>query len=144
MGTQRCLECCEFKEIGSFYHNKQLNKPYSKCKACVCARNKKWRDEPKNRIRKNEGNKRNHLLRTFGLKWSDYTDMHEDQQGLCMICNKPQSGRKLAVDHNHSTGEVRGLLCDGCNRGLGYFKDNPALLEGAITYLRNKGDYCEE
>jgi hypothetical protein len=49
----------------------------------------------------------------------------------CRICSRPAT----AIDHDHDTGEVRGPLCDGCNRGLGMFEDNPALLERAIAYL---------
>ena len=71
--------------------------------------------------------------------------MHERQRGLCGICQRPETvvaGRhgktplRLAVDHDHVTGVVRGLLCSSCNQGIGYFKHDPALLEAAIAYLR--------
>lgn len=55
---------------------------------------------------------------------------------LCKICNQScSSGYKLSVDHCHLTGEIRGLLCLRCNKGLGYFKDNPEFLSKAIKYL---------
>lgn len=50
----------------------------------------------------------------------------------CVICG---DAGKLVVDHNHQTGEVRGLLCNHCNRGLGHFRDDPLLLEFAAQYL---------
>lgn len=60
------------------------------------------------------------------------------QQGKCWICQAPEIdlGRKLSIDHDHETGEVRGLLCQKCNSGIGYFNDNKVLLERALTYLR--------
>lgn len=57
----------------------------------------------------------------------------------CAICGKlpgkTNGGRPLAVDHDHKTGRVRGLLCENCNNGLGRFKDNPAFLREAVGYL---------
>ena len=61
--------------------------------------------------------------------------MFADQDGLCGICRK--SGDKtLHVDHDHDTGAIRGLLCDLCNRGLGYFKDSSKITEFATNYLK--------
>jgi hypothetical protein len=61
------------------------------------------------------------------------------QGGRCAICGKVPRSRRLAVDHDHKTGEVRGLLCAsgdfGCNKGLGYFNDDPELLRRAYEYL---------
>jgi hypothetical protein len=60
----------------------------------------------------------------------------KQQGGACGICRKPCStGRKLAIDHDHETGEFRGWLCLSCNAGLGQFKDNQDLLLAAIDYL---------
>lgn len=60
--------------------------------------------------------------------------MQEAQQYTCAIC---QRERKLVVDHDHSNGTVRGLLCDGCNRGLGYFGDDTTRLRMAIDYVNH-------
>jgi len=63
------------------------------------------------------------------------------QNGQCAICgtNDPGGGYKnFAVDHNHISGEVRGLLCTRCNRGLGLFKDDPVLTQLATNYLRSR------
>lgn len=73
-----------------------------------------------------------------GLVKKQYDSMFLLQEGKCAICGKTSSenGQKLAVDHNHETGAIRGLLCSGCNSGLGYFHDNIELLEKSIEYLQ--------
>jgi hypothetical protein len=76
---------------------------------------------------------------TYGLEPGDYDRLLEAQGGVCAGCG-PESGRsgktkKLAVDHNHETGEVRGLLCSDDNRLLGRLRDNPAPLLRLAAYL---------
>lgn len=75
------------------------------------------------------------LQRKFNLTPEQYLEMEKQQNSVCCICKK-KCTRKLAVDHNHSTGKVRGLLCNSCNRGLGYFKDSLENLQQAIIYLK--------
>lgn len=70
--------------------------------------------------------------------------MLEAQNGVCAICGKPESRRSkktghiyaLHVDHDHKTGDIRGLLCHHCNAGLGHFADNVEAMEKAIAYLK--------
>jgi hypothetical protein len=77
-----------------------------------------------------------HLKRTYGITQAVKDRRQRQQFGCCAICGKPpEPGKKLHVDHDHATGEVRGLLCDLCNRGLGFFKDNPQALRNAARYL---------
>ena len=65
-----------------------------------------------------------------------YGDLLRKQGGVCAICYHPPSAvRRLAIDHNHETGKVRGLLCTTCNMGLGFFKDSQARLQSAVDYL---------
>ncbi len=73
----------------------------------------------------------------FGITLDGYAERLKSQDECCAICGKHQSELKqnLSVDHDHSTGNVRGLLCGTCNTGLGHFKDSPKLLENALTYL---------
>ncbi len=79
-----------------------------------------------------------HYKRTYGITVDDYNRMFEEQQGVCKICSLPanHNSNHLCIDHDHDTGQVRALLCDTCNRGLGYFKDDSRLIEKAAEYLR--------
>jgi hypothetical protein len=76
-----------------------------------------------------------YLRRNYGFTHDQYVEMYNSQNGQCSICNDyyPQ----LCMDHCHSTGRVRGLLCNPCNKGLGHFRDNPIFLKSAIDYLLN-------
>lgn len=81
-------------------------------------------------------------LAQYGLTPSDYADLLALQSGVCSICGRPERSqapdgnpRQLAVDHCHTSGQVRALLCSACNRGLGFFQDNPVLLVRAAGYL---------
>ena len=79
------------------------------------------------------------LKREYNLSMEQYDQLLSQQNNCCMVCHKNQVlfKKKLAVDHCHETGKIRGLLCDGCNRGLGFLKDSIEVLESAITYLKN-------
>jgi hypothetical protein len=72
---------------------------------------------------------------------AQYRAMVEAQGGVCAACKQPETemhkGRikTLSLDHNHITGEIRGLLCTACNKGIGYFRDDPAQLRAAADYL---------
>jgi len=77
------------------------------------------------------------LVKRYGVTKEDYYKLLEEQNNVCAICHKADiSGRKLSVDHCHSTGEVRGLLCSKCNTALGLLGDNIELFVEAINYLK--------
>ena len=81
-------------------------------------------------------------LGIYGLRPADYRRMVDEQGGRCAICGGAPNGNgnRLAVDHDHASGAVRGLLCHGCNAGMGQLKDDPELLRAAADYLeRHKG-----
>ena len=67
----------------------------------------------------------------------EYDRMHQLQSGKCAICEEAagEGKRRLHVDHHHGSGQVRRLLCEGCNTGLGKFKDSAGLLRKAAEYL---------
>lgn len=74
--------------------------------------------------------------RRLNITVSDFEDMFESQSGVCAICQRECSIRKrLGIDHDHSTNEVRGLLCQKCNQGIGRFEDRIDFLQNAINYL---------
>lgn len=78
--------------------------------------------------------------RKYGLEPGEYDRILERQGGGCAICKQPCAReRRLSVDHCHSTGRVRGLLCQNCNAAIGMFKDDTALLFRAIDYLTGGG-----
>ena len=96
----------------------------------------KQRDPQELRRREKQGN----LRRLYGIGIDEYERLFESQNGKCAICGTTDAGgrwkRRLQVDHNHKTGAIRELLCNGCNAGLGNFKDNESVLRLAIQYLR--------
>lgn len=73
----------------------------------------------------------------FSLLW-------DQQMGRCAICSTPFDEDRPHVDHDHESGKVRGLLCSLCNPGLGFFKDDPELLEAAVRYLDRREGGVEE
>ena len=76
------------------------------------------------------------LKHRFGMTLEEYDELFEAQNGGCAICGGSNaSGRRLAVDHDHETGTVRGLLCFECNVGLGKFKDDVTIVRRATRYL---------
>ena len=85
--------------------------------------------------------RRNNLKRMYEITHEEYENMWESQEGLCKICNQPETVKVkgvtkfLAVDHCHETGKIRGLLCNNCNRAIGMLKDNPEVLRKAASYL---------
>ena len=80
-----------------------------------------------------------YLKTRYGLTVEEYQAMEQTQGGLCAICKGPPCGRykRLHVDHDHTTGKVRGLLCFTCNTLLGHAKDQISRLENAALYLWN-------
>lgn len=83
-------------------------------------------------------------LRNYGISLDTYNQMLDDQHGVCAICHLPEKAKNnqgeikpLAVDHCHTTGKVRGLLCHSCNVLLGRSYDNTVILASAIEYLLN-------
>lgn len=85
-----------------------------------------------------------HLQRKFNITGEEFARMLVAQGGVCATCKQPETHRyksgklkELAVDHDHQSLTVRGLLCFNCNQGIGRFKDDPDLLEAAAAYLRH-------
>ena len=96
---------------------------------------KAWRENHPDRVL----NKR--YKERYGITLDEYNVMLKDQNHKCYLCGIDEVDAregKLCVDHCHTSGKVRKLLCHNCNCGLGNFQDNPDVLEKAVKYLRNK------
>jgi hypothetical protein len=106
------------------YHQKNSGK--------INARIRKWQGEHK------EYRRDYNYQRYYGIDLVEYNRLFKVQDGKCAICGMHQSEHKqaLAVDHDHITKEVRGLLCHKCNRGLGLFDNSPETMAQAIKYLK--------
>lgn len=77
-----------------------------------------------------------HFLRYKDFSEEKFTAMLTAQEGVCAICKTDTAPKRLNVDHDHVSGDVRGLLCINCNWGLGQFRDSVELLQDAINYLK--------
>lgn len=74
----------------------------------------------------------------YNLSLEDFERMLQSQNNVCAICKMPNSnGKRLSVDHDHSTGQIRGLLCAQCNFAIGHMKDDPNRLRAAAVYLES-------
>lgn len=101
--------------------------------------------KPASRAAPSEATRRaNHarLAANYGLTPEQYQAMWDEQAGDCAICGESMEGEtRCHIDHNHTTGLARGLLCARCNPGLGHFRDDPDLLLAAAAYLLDRGSY---
>lgn len=113
---------------------------YEKNKELVSARSRLYYENNKEKVLKQS--RERHLKKNYNLDSQQYLDMINKQGNCCAICNKPEHRRlktgdikPLSVDHNHTTGEVRALLCNDCNALLGFAKEDIDTLKKAINYL---------
>lgn len=118
---KKCSKCGEVKPASCFYRHKKgdrSGKLLSRCKGCLVV---------------------DQAVRRVGVNESQLSDFeYERTHGKCHICRKKnKDGSKLAIDHDHVTGQIRGLLCAVCNKGIGLFQDCSGLLRAAAEYLNN-------
>lgn len=131
-----CCRCKQYKSAEAFGRNPQRpTRLRANCTAC------RREMEKERRARNPERATRLRLailLKQYGMTIEDYQARLLAQGGACLICTRTPSADghvRLVVDHDHATGRVRGLLCNNCNSGLGYFRDDPNALASAIRYL---------
>ena len=97
------------------------------------------KNKPRLSVQRSKYHKDYWLRYKYGLTVEQLNTILQRQNNQCAICRVTlKRGQNLHIDHDHATGEVRGLLCDFCNRGLGTFRDNPDFLMRAAKYLRKK------
>ena len=95
---------------------------------------KRYAEIPETKQKMKESAWKHQIKRLYGLSYEEYKLIHIQQEGKCALCKKSEMHRHLAVDHDHETGKVRGLLCQPCNSMLGYF-ENIEWKNEAIAYL---------
>jgi len=133
---KKCLRCYKTKEFSEFNKaNKRKDGRREACRECE----KEYRLSEEVQTRRYERDLKN----KYGLSIDNYNKMFEQQEGRCGICKRHQTEliKKLVVDHCHDTGKVRGLLCDKCNRGVGFLGDNLEGIKSAVNYLEET--FCE-
>jgi hypothetical protein len=137
---KECGKCKEILPLDSFGKDKPRPdglSPY--CRSCKRGMQRKYYKASPERYRA-----RNYRD-SYGITLEQYDEMLAEQGGCCANpgCNKQEPGGigRFHVDHNHTTGEVRGLLCHGCNTSAGLCQDNPVVLQGLANYLEERGYY---
>lgn len=148
---KKCSHCKILRDLSEF-HKRWNGKDglNAECKWCFQKRYKEFPPERKLRLRTKarEWQKRNPervaakarkcwLKNKYGLTLQQYADMLKAQNYCCAICFIPEEElvKGLAVDHDHSSGKIRGLLCGGCNTAIGRFRDDTIILARAIRYI---------
>lgn len=130
--SKSCSKCGETKELTEFPVNTKMK--LGRDSWCYLCRNTaaklSFEEQP-------EAWRDSWYLRKYGISLREYEELFESQSGICLICQRhaDKFKRKLVVDHDHSTGEVRGLLCFGCNMKLGWVEK---YLNPILTYLGMK------
>lgn len=125
--AKRCPRCRETKPLEEFNRNRaKKDGRQGTCVPCMV-------------VLRRTTQRASDLRRRYDMSVEEFNSLEEKQGGVCAVCLRPPaSGRwsgRLRIDHNHETSEVRGLLCDPCNLGLGLFSDNPEALMRAAEYL---------
>lgn len=141
MKNKKCSRCKKELPIKNYAKDtSRYDGLNTKCKECSSILRKQYRASKDGFRVTKQGN----LMKNFGIALEQYEQMLKEQNGVCAICGREETmqynnGRikQLAVDHDHKTGRVRGLLCNSCNRGLGLFMDSQLYLENAKKYLKD-------
>lgn len=122
-----CYKCNQTKPVADFNKRKaSADGLQHYCRDCTKEKHKQWHKE----------NPSFALLRNYGITLEEKLAMITKQSNCCAICKEKFGAMKHThVDHCHTTGKIRGILCNHCNRGLGSFKDSPKLLQRAIHYV---------
>jgi Recombination endonuclease VII len=134
-GHKRCTICEKVKLLEQFYRNRKAKDGrWPRCKVCDDARKE----------RSYEARYLEMIKTTYGLTPDDYRAMLEKQNSVCACCGQPETAvnngkvRALAVDHCHTTGAVRGLLCAACNSSLGMLGEDPERVKALLKYIEER------
>ena len=135
---KKCTKCGETKPLDQYKIVSNRRVPMQYCLTCYTENRRRYK-QTGDYCSRNEG-----LKRAYGIDSAEYDALLEKQGGCCAICKSsdPKSPKRVNhwyVDHCHTTGKVRGLLCNACNRALGNFQDDVEILQNAIHYLNQNG-----
>lgn len=132
-----CTKCGATKEPNDFPPRSGIpGSRNTRCRECVNEKNR----HPKERKRTGDYRRQ----KKYGMSEEQYEAMLDKQSGLCAVCGGPPSSNRadvLFVDHDHTTGMVRGLLCHNCNVGIGFFRDQPSTLRAAAGYIEANAQF---
>lgn len=135
-----CTGCNLFLPWSSYAGNSPGRKTkIARCKDCTLSDWTKKRAawSPAEEAAYKQRCRENHWRRAYNLSPTEAEALYTAADNACQIC---KSSTDLCIDHNHSTKKVRGILCRQCNKGLGNLKDDAAILEAAVRYLRETQD----
>lgn len=141
-----CRTCNVEKPLDAFRTYGRYNeKRYNQCKACAYEKYKVWKAEKPPRAEKQspEWTFRRRCKRR-NVSPQLVREAYQAQQEKCVICLDHIMLETCAIDHNHKTGEFRGLLCKKCNTSIAFLKDHPETVDRAAKYLRDRGHYGED
>lgn len=131
---KKCYKCKKEKNKNDFYKNKhQPDGLRGECKKCSYIITSQYQKNNPEKMKATD--LRYRLKHKYKITAEEYYQLGETYNWCCAICRQNVLKETLAIDHDHKTGKVRGLLCRSCNHGLGNFKDNPKLLERASGYI---------
>lgn len=136
--TRVCTVCSEARPISLFGVYKIRGSSRRRLTCNVCRREaarSRYASNPEVQLRMRENARDWRIQKTYGITQAEVSAMAERQKMLCAIC---QLRKPLCVDHCHSTGKVRALLCRACNFGIGSFHDDTSKLDSAVAYLRSQ------
>lgn len=147
--TKVCTKCGEDKDLDEYWNHptgKFGKRP--RCKECVGRENEDHlkirlekepsytRDRQKRWEEKGDNKRRRNLISRYGIMVEQYDELLESQNHQCAICKGVMDeGKRLAVDHCHTTGKIRGILHVRCNTAIALFKDSPEICRNAAEYL---------
>ncbi len=133
-----CPRCKKTKSFKDFNKSKET----LSCHCTLCSRELAHKyDNPEKRKEKYQLKKEQvlnyNLKRKFGITLEEYNVKLKKQGDKCMICkiSTKENGKRLAVDHNHTSGSVRDLLCANCNAAIGFLQENVQIAKNALKYI---------
>ena len=160
-----CLRCKKYLKKSMFHKDPRIKRDGYRgiCKVChngeaaewrrnnkakVYEMQKSWASRNRDKIKSYKNptvEKNTRLKRLYNITMEDYNNIFRSQNGSCAICGgvNTKTNKNLHVDHDHSGGDIRGLLCSRCNLALGMYRDSIEIHQSALTYLQrysNPGD----